>query len=113
MEQQIHTDHEGPFGSRVTVSPNRPATSKKVLGPKSNGSVSNGTPPNRRLSVSGIQNGGHGVKSGGKDKKDGTKSASPVNANAAASPVNTNAALAPKEDATSHISGTDPAPSTP
>ncbi|KAK3129064.1 hypothetical protein QOZ80_6BG0470980 [Eleusine coracana subsp. coracana] len=113
MEQPIHTDHEGPFGSRVTVSPNRPVSSKKVLGPKSNG-VSNGTPPNRRLSVSGIQNGGHGVKSGGKDsKKDSAKTASPVNANVAASPVNANAAAAPKEDATSHVSGTDPAPNTP
>lgn len=111
-EQQLHTDHEGPFGSRVTVSPNRPASSKKALGPKSNGS--NGTPPNRRLSVSGIQNGGHGVKSGGKDsKKDAAKTASPVNANAAVSPVNASAPLAAKDDATSLISGTHLAPSTP
>jgi Ase1/PRC1/MAP65 family protein len=114
MEQQLHTDHEGPFGSRVTVSPNRPVSSKKALGPKSNGSVSNGTPPNRRLSVSGIQNGSHSIKSGGRgSKKDVAKAPSPVNANAAASPVSANAAAATKEDATSHISGTDLALSTP
>ncbi|KAL6909864.1 hypothetical protein ACP4OV_001523 [Aristida adscensionis] len=106
IEQQLNTDHEGPFGSRV--SPNRPVSSKKVLGPKSNGSVSNGTPPNRRLSISSHQNGGHGVKSGGKDsKRDSAKGASPGNAAAAA------AAVTAKEDAASHISGTDPVPSTP
>ncbi|XP_062228787.1 65-kDa microtubule-associated protein 1-like [Phragmites australis] len=103
IEQQLNTDHEGPFGSRV--SPNRPASSKKVLGPKLNGSVSNGTPPNRRLSIGGQQNGGHGTRSGGKDgKKDAVKTASPGNASAAA---------AAKEDAASYISGTDPVPSTP
>lgn len=95
IEQQLNTDHEGPFGSRV--SPNRPVSAKKVPGAKSNGSA-NGTPPNRRLSVSGHQNG----RSGGKDgKRDSAKTASPGNVAAA------------KEDASSHISGTDPVPSTP
>ncbi|CAL5047518.1 unnamed protein product [Urochloa decumbens] len=110
IEQQLNTDHEGPFGSRV--SPNRPATSKKAIAPKLNGSISNGTPPNRRLSISGQQN-GHGVRSGGKDnKKDTAKTASPVNNNtAAAAPAPPPAAA--KEDAASHISGTDPVPSTP
>ncbi|RCV21397.1 hypothetical protein SETIT_4G136600v2 [Setaria italica] len=110
IEQQLNTDHEGPFGSRV--SPNRPASSKKAIGPKLNGSVSNGTPPNRRLSISGQQN-GHGVRSGGKDsKKDTVKTASPGNNNAAAAaPASVPAAA--KEDAASHISGTDPVPSTP
>jgi len=110
IEQQLNTDHEGPFGSRV--SPNRPASSKKAIGPKLNGSVSNGTPPNRRLSISGQQNGGgHGVRSGGKDsKKDTTKIASPGNNNAAAVAP---ALAAAKEETASHISGTDPVPSTP
>lgn len=110
IEQQLNTDHEGPFGSRV--SPNRPASSKKAIGPKLNGSVSNGTPPNRRLSISGQQNGGgHGVRSGGKDsKKDTAKIASPGNNNAAAVAP---ALAAAKEETASHISGTDPVPSTP
>ncbi|KAG2605792.1 65-kDa microtubule-associated protein 1-like [Panicum virgatum] len=110
IEQQLNTDHEGPFGSRV--SPNRPASSKKAIGPKLNGSISNGTPPNRRLSISGQQNGGgHGVRSGGKDsKKDTTKIASPGNNNAAAVAP---ALAAAKEETASHISGTDPVPSTP
>ncbi|KAL5224505.1 hypothetical protein ABZP36_011144 [Zizania latifolia] len=99
-EQQLSPDHEGPFVSRV--SPNRPVTAKKVTGTKSNGSA-NGTPPHRRLSISGQQNGGHAARSGGKDgKRDATKTASPGNAASAA-----------KEDASSHISGTDPVPSTP
>ncbi|CAN6170140.1 unnamed protein product [Urochloa humidicola] len=106
IEQQLNTDHEGPFGSRV----NRPASSKKAIAPKLNGSISNGTPPNRRLSVSGQQN-GHGVRSGGKDsKKDTAKTASPGNNAAAAAPAPPAAA---KEDAASHISCTDPVPSTP
>ena len=110
IEQQLNTDHEGPFGSRV--SPNRPASSKKAIGPKLNGSISNGTPPNRRLSISGQQNGGgHGVRSGGKDsKKDTAKIASPGNNNAAAAAP---APAAAKEETASHISGTDPVPSTP
>ncbi|EER89674.1 hypothetical protein BDA96_10G163000 [Sorghum bicolor] len=111
IEQQLNTDHEGPFGSRV--SPNRPASSKKAIGPKLNGSVSNGTPPNRRLSISGQQNGGgHGVRSGGKDsKKDTVKTASPGNNAAAAAPVGV--AATAKEDAASQISVSDPVPSTP
>ena len=94
------------------MSPNRPASSKKAIGPKLNGSVSNGTPPNRRLSISGQQNGGgHGVRSGGKDsKKDTVKIASPGNNNAAAVAP---ALAAAKEETASHISGTDPVPSTP
>ncbi|CAN6221521.1 unnamed protein product [Urochloa humidicola] len=110
IEQQLNTDHEGPFGSRV--SPNRPASSKKAIAPKLNGSISNGTPPNRRLSVSGQQN-GHGVRSGGKDsKKDTAKTASPGN-NAAAAAAAPAPPAAAKEDAASHISCTDPVPSTP
>lgn len=109
-EQQLNTDHEGPFGSRV--SPNRPASSKKAIGPKLNGSVSNGTPPNRRLSISGQQNGGGHGRSGGKDsKKDTAKTASPGNNAAAAAPVGV--AATAKEDAASQVSVTDPVPSTP
>ncbi|WVZ81346.1 hypothetical protein U9M48_028733 [Paspalum notatum var. saurae] len=113
IEQQLNTDHEGPFGSRV--SPNRPASSKKATGPKLNGSVSNGTPPNRRLSISGQQNGsGHGVRSGGKDsKKDTAKTASPRNNSAASAPVAAPTVATANEDVASHVSGTDPVPGTP
>ncbi|KAI4975421.1 hypothetical protein ZWY2020_049028 [Hordeum vulgare] len=98
VEQKLNTDHEGPFGSRV--SPNRPATAKKLPGPKSNGTSMNGTPPSRRLSISGQQNG----RSGGKDSKRDSAT------KAVSSPGNGAAA---KEDASSHISGTDLAPTTP
>ncbi|XBH99231.1 65-kDa microtubule-associated protein 1-like [Triticum dicoccoides] len=101
VEQKLNTDHEGPFGSRV--SPNRPATAKKLPGPKSNGTSMNGTPPSRRLSISGQQNG----RSGGKDSKRDSAT------KAASSPGNGAAAAAAKEDASSHISGTDMAPTTP
>lgn len=95
------------------MSPNRPASSKKAIGPKLNGSISNGTPPNRRLSISGQPNGGgHGGRSGGKDsKKDTAKTASPGNNAAAAAPVGV--AATAKEDVASQISVTDPVPSTP
>ncbi|KAE8787484.1 65-kDa microtubule-associated protein 1-like [Hordeum vulgare] len=98
VEQKLNTDHEGPFGSRV--SPNRPATAKKLPGPKSNGTSMNGTPPSRRLSISGQQNG----RFGGKDSKRDSAT------KAVSSPGNGAAA---KEDASSHISGTDLAPTTP
>ena len=94
------------------MSPNRPASSKKAIGPKLNGSVSNGTPPNRRLSISGQQNGGGHGRSGGKDsKKDTAKIASPGNNAAAAAPVGV--AATAKEDTASQVSVTDPVPSTP
>ena len=94
------------------MSPNRPASSKKAIGPKLNGSVSNGTPPNRRLSISGQQNGGGHGRSGGKDsKKDTAKIASPGNNAAAAAPVGV--AATAKEDAASQVSVTDLVPSTP
>ena len=94
------------------MSPNRPASSKKAIGPKLNGSVSNGTPPNRRLSISGQQNGGGHGRSGGKDsKKDTAKIASTGNNAAAAAPVGV--AATAKEDTASQVSVTDPVPSTP
>ena len=93
------------------MSPNRPASSKKAIGPKLNGSVSNGT-LNRRLSISGQQNGGGHGRSGGKDsKKDTAKIASPGNNAAAAAPVGV--AATAKVDAASQVSVTDPVPSTP
>jgi len=76
-----------------------------------NGSVSNGT-LNRRLSISGQQNGGGHGRSGGKDsKKDTAKIASPGNNAAAAAPVGV--AATAKEDTASQVSVTDPVPSTP
>lgn len=86
QEQQPNTELETAFGSRS--SPARPViNTKKVVGPRANGT------PNRRLSLN--QN---GSRSGG--KRDSMKQ--PV------SPLNY-----AKEDAASRVSGTEPAPSTP
>nr|XP_043622058.1 65-kDa microtubule-associated protein 1-like [Erigeron canadensis] len=82
--EQPSTEHETAFGSRS--SPARPlSNTKKVVGPRANGT------PNRRLSLN--QN---GSRSG---KRDSMKSVSPSNF--------------AKEDAASRVSGTEPAPSTP
>ncbi|KAI3769159.1 hypothetical protein L6452_00259 [Arctium lappa] len=87
--EQPNTEQEPVFGSRS--SPARPVSStKKVVGPRANG-----TPPTRRLS-----NGGRSVNKDGKREH-----VKPVGA--------LNYAAISKEDAGSHISGTEPAPSTP
>ncbi|KAJ9562668.1 hypothetical protein OSB04_007828 [Centaurea solstitialis] len=86
--EQPSTEQEPVFGSRS--SPARPVSStKKVAGPRANGT------PTRRLS-----NGGRSVNKDG--KRENTK---PVGA--------LNYAAISKEDAGSHVSGTEPGPSTP
>ncbi|KAM1041202.1 hypothetical protein ACFX13_031153 [Malus domestica] len=84
-----HTEQEAPFGSKP--SPARPVGTKKVVGPRANGGAS-GT-PSRRLSVNAHQNGSRSVT------KDGKRDLRPV------APMNY--VEMAKEDAASHISGTD------
>ncbi|PWA80068.1 Microtubule-associated protein, MAP65/Ase1/PRC1 [Artemisia annua] len=84
IQEQPVPDLETAFGSRA--SPARPVSgTKKVVGPRANGT------PNRRLSLN--QN---GSRSG---KRDSMKPVSPMNH--------------AKEDAASRVSGTEPAPTTP
>ncbi|PWA39520.1 microtubule-associated proteins 65-1 [Artemisia annua] len=93
FHEQLNTEQEAMFGSKP--SPARPASStKKVLGPRVNGAAANGA-PNRRLSLN--QN---GSKSGKRDS--GARPIAP-----------TNYVAITKEDAASHVSGTEPAPITP
>ncbi|GMJ05061.1 microtubule-associated proteins 65-1 [Hibiscus trionum] len=95
--EQPNAEQEAIFGSRP--SPARASGTKKVVGPRANGG-SNGTPPSRRLSLNANQN---GSRSGTKDgRRDSTKLASPSNYVATS-----------KEDAVSHVSGTDPVPASP
>ncbi|XP_009361055.1 65-kDa microtubule-associated protein 1 [Pyrus x bretschneideri] len=84
-----HTEQEAPFGSKP--SPARPVGTKKVVGPRANGGA-NGT-PSRRLSLNAHQNGSRSVT------KDGKRDLRPV------APMNY--VEMAKEDAASHISGTD------
>nr|XP_043605933.1 65-kDa microtubule-associated protein 1-like [Erigeron canadensis] len=93
FHEQLNTEQEAIFGSRP--SPARPLSStKKVVGPRVNGGAANGT-PNRRLSLN--QN---GSKSGRRDSN-----ARPI--------APSNYVAITKEDAASHVSGTEPAPNTP
>ncbi|KAF3790380.1 microtubule-associated protein 2 [Nymphaea thermarum] len=91
FHEQLATEQETIFGSRP--SPNRPLGPKKVVGPRVNG---NGT-PNRRLS-----SGAQSVRSANKDGKRDLRPAAPVNYVAIA-----------KEDAASHVSGSEPVPASP
>ncbi|XP_031490866.1 65-kDa microtubule-associated protein 1 isoform X1 [Nymphaea colorata] len=91
FHEQLATEQETIFGSRP--SPNRPLGPKKVVGPRVNG---NGT-PNRRLS-----SGAQSVRSANKDGKRELRPAAPVNYVAIA-----------KEDAASHVSGSEPVPASP
>ncbi|KAJ1699848.1 hypothetical protein LUZ63_008360 [Rhynchospora breviuscula] len=75
-------------------SPNKPLSSKKVVGPKSNGTASAG-PANRRLSV----NGTNGVRSAPKERRESLKSSASNNVTVA--------------DAASCVSGTEPVPNSP
>ncbi|CAH1428734.1 unnamed protein product [Lactuca virosa] len=96
FHEQLNTEQEAIVGSRP--SPARPLSStKKVVGPRVNGN-GNGT-PNRRLSLN--QNGGAGA-GGRSGKRDSTRPIAPLNYEAIS-----------KEDAASHVSGTEPAPVTP
>lgn len=90
------TEPEAPFGSKP--SPARPVSAaKKVGGPRANGGA-NGT-PNRRLSLNAHQNGSRSIS------KDGKRDNRPV------APVNYVAMS--KEDAASHVSGSEPIPTSP
>ncbi|XVE80447.1 hypothetical protein DITRI_Ditri14bG0140400 [Diplodiscus trichospermus] len=91
--EQQNTEQEAIFGSRP--SPARPAGTKKVVGPRANGA--NGT-PSRRLSLN--QNGSRSAAKDG--KRDSMRLAAPANYVAIS-----------KEDAASHVSGTDPVPASP
>ncbi|EEF31178.1 65-kDa microtubule-associated protein 1 [Ricinus communis] len=91
------TEQEAIFGSRP--SPARSVGTKKVVGPRANGGA-NGT-PSRRLSLNAHQNG----------SKSSTKEGRRDSTNRPAAPLNYVAIS--KEDAASHISGTDTVPASP
>ncbi|XP_042490660.1 65-kDa microtubule-associated protein 1-like [Macadamia integrifolia] len=102
FHEQVSTEQEAVFGSRPSPSPGRSSlgSTKKVVGPRANGGA-NGTPaPSRRLSLNAHQN---GVKSTTKDgKREPHRPVAPVNYVAIS-----------KEDAASHVSGTEPLPASP
>ncbi|XP_006575692.1 65-kDa microtubule-associated protein 1-like isoform X1 [Glycine soja] len=93
--EQRNTEQETIFGSRP--SPARPVSSSKSGGPRANGGA-NGT-PNRRLSLNAHKNGN---RSTSKDGKRDNRLSAPVNYVAIS-----------KEDAASHVSGTEPIPASP
>ncbi|KRH14311.2 hypothetical protein GLYMA_14G018300v4 [Glycine max] len=93
--EQRNTEQETIFGSRP--SPARPVSSSKSGGPRANGGA-NAT-PNRRLSLNAHQNGN---RSTSKDGKRENRLSAPVNYVAIS-----------KEDAASHVSGTEPIPASP
>ncbi|KAK4750615.1 hypothetical protein SAY87_004097 [Trapa incisa] len=93
FHEQQNTEQETIFGSRP--SPARSASTKKVVGPRANGST-NGTP--RRLSMNSHQNGSRSIN---KDRRDSRLSA-PANYVAMS-----------KDDVVSHVSGTEPVPPSP
>ncbi|KAI4306154.1 hypothetical protein L6164_029455 [Bauhinia variegata] len=100
--EQQHTEQEAIFGSRP--SPARPVGIKKATGRLSlnshqNGGGANGT-PNRRLSLHSHQNGSRSTTKDG--KRDNTRPVAPANYVAMS-----------KEDAASHVSGSDPIPASP
>ncbi|KAE8680244.1 65-kDa microtubule-associated protein 1 [Hibiscus syriacus] len=96
FSDQQNPEQEAIFGSRP--SPARASSTKKMVGTRANGG-SNGT-PSRRLSLNASQNGN---RSGTRDgRRDSTKLTSPSN----------HVAIS-KEDAASHVSGTDPVPASP
>ncbi|XP_061345886.1 65-kDa microtubule-associated protein 1-like [Gastrolobium bilobum] len=92
--EQQSTEQEPVFSPRP--SPARPVGNKKVVGPRPNGGA-NGT-PNRRLSLN--QNGSRSTTKDG--KRDNTRPVAPMN----------HVSIS-KEDAASHVSGTEPVPTSP
>ncbi|XP_009398767.2 65-kDa microtubule-associated protein 1 [Musa acuminata AAA Group] len=97
IHEQLATEQEALFGSRP--SPARPLGPKKVVGPRPNGSTSNGT-PSRRLSLNAHQGSVNGVRSMSRDgKRDSNRTAAPVNY--------------VKEEAASQMSATEQAPASP
>ncbi|OVA20048.1 Microtubule-associated protein [Macleaya cordata] len=99
FHEQLSSDQEPVFGSRP--SPNRPLGPKKVVGPRANGGAANGT-PNRRLSLNAHQGSSNGARSTPKGRRESTGQVAHVN----------HVAIS-KEDAASHVSGTDPIPASP
>lgn len=100
FQEQLNTEQEAFFGSRP--SPARPLGPKKAVGPRANGGASNGT-PTRRLSLNTHHGSSNGVRSVSRDgRREASRAAAPVNYVALA-----------KEDAVSHVSGSDPAPASP
>ncbi|CAL9155125.1 unnamed protein product [Musa hybrid cultivar] len=97
IHEQLATEQEALFGSRP--SPARPLGPKKVVGPRPNGSTSNGT-PSRRLSLNAHQGSANGVRSMSRDGK--------LDSNRPAAPVNY-----VKEEAASQMSATEQAPASP
>ena len=94
FQGQVNTEQETASGS--TPSPNRPLGPKKVVGPRTNGAASNGT-PNRRLSLN-----SNGSRSMGKDNKRENRPGTIVNFVSIS-----------KEDAASPVSATDSSPVSP
>ncbi|KAI5674753.1 hypothetical protein M9H77_15117 [Catharanthus roseus] len=94
--EQMNKEQDSMFGA--TPSPARQASTKKVVGPRSNGSANGAA--SRRLSLNAHQNGSRSINKEGR-----RESARPI------APVNYVAIS--KEDAASHISGTEAIPSTP
>ncbi|KAL2476073.1 65-kDa microtubule-associated protein 1 [Abeliophyllum distichum] len=95
FHDQMSKEQEAIFGA--TPSPARQLGTKKVVGPRANGGT-NGT-VSRRLSLNAHQNGSRSVN---RDGKRDTRPVAPLNYVAIS-----------KEDAASHISGTEHIPSTP
>ncbi|KAK4484790.1 hypothetical protein RD792_007384 [Penstemon davidsonii] len=91
--EQFNKEQEAMFGA--TPSPARPVSSKKVGGPRVNGGANGNS--SRRLSLNAHQNGSRSIK-----RDTMSRPVAPVNYVAIS-----------KEDAASHISGTEPLPNTP
>ena len=96
FHEQQNTEQETIFGSRP--SPARPASSKKVVGSRANGGA-NGS-PSRRLSLNANQNGSRSTVKDG--RRDSMRLAAPANYISIS-----------REDATSHVFGTNPVPVSP
>ncbi|WOK98157.1 65-kDa microtubule-associated protein 1-like [Canna indica] len=94
IQEQFSSEPETAFSSRP--SPARPLGPKKVMGPRPNGSASNGT-PGRRLSLNTHQSGSNSARLASRDgKRESNRPTAPVNFVSMA-----------KDDAAAHVSGTD------
>ncbi|KAG8386081.1 hypothetical protein BUALT_Bualt03G0111800 [Buddleja alternifolia] len=98
FHEQFSKEQETAFGS--TPSPARQPSTKKVVGPRANGGANGST--SRRLSLNAHQNGSRSINRDGRRDSRDSRPIAPVNYVAIS-----------KEDAASHISGTEPLPSTP
>lgn len=95
FHEQISKEQETIFGA--TPSPARQPSTKKVVGPRANGGANGNSI--RRLSLNAHQNGSRSIN------RDGRRDSRPA--------APSNYVAISKEDAASHISGTEPLPSTP